>query len=350
MKRWFLGLSTLVMGAFSAYGKTDGAYEIFGRATSFEDLKKEDKAGFYELEKKTYDRVESLAHQAYLDAFFKREGEKKKLSPDAYREAYLAGQVKITPQEVAQTLEQYKNEAELAKRPKEEQEKLIRRYLEDKAKGDVMESLILDGIKSKNLLVTYPKPAEPIFTVALSKDDIPRYSYDGADGQSAGCEGDSCPVTIVEFSEYQCPFCARVMPQVKQVLTEYKGKVRWIVKDFPLSFHDRAKPAAIAAKCAGFQGKFWKMYTELFSNQRELSDSDLEKHAKTIGLDMTKYAACVKDPAPALALIEKNFQQGTQVGVTGTPAFFINGRRFSGAIPYSEFKKTIDEELAKKKS
>ena len=134
-------------------------------------------------------------------------------------------------------------------------------------------------------------------------------------------------------------------------MAEYKGQVRWIVRDFPLSFHDRARPAAVAAKCAHKQGKYWDMYFKLFENQRSLSDKDFEKYAKDIKVDFKKWRACVKNPSSVMALIDANFQSGQKVGVTGTPAFFINGKRLSGAQPYEKFKEVFEEELkAKRKS
>jgi protein-disulfide isomerase len=131
-------------------------------------------------------------------------------------------------------------------------------------------------------------------------------------------------------------------------MTEYSGKVRWIVRDFPLSFHDRARPAAIAAKCAQNQGKYWEMYAALFDNQRDLSDKAFEDSAKKIKLDMDKWKQCVSSPAAVTALIDENFESGQKFGVTGTPAFFINGRRLSGALPYEKFKEIFDDELAKR--
>ena len=132
---------------------------------------------------------------------------------------------------------------------------------------------------------------------------------------------------------------------VRQLLNDYKGKVRWVVRDFPLGFHKRARPAAVAARCAKDQGKYWEMYEELFKNQRSLEDEDLKKYAKNIGLQLDKFQKCFENPTEQLKIIEKNFKSGEELGVTGTPAFFINGRRIAGALPYEEFKRIFDEEL-----
>ena len=152
---------------------------------------------------------------------------------------------------------------------------------------------------------------------------------------------------MVEYSEFQCPFCSRVIPDTKRLLQKYEGKIAYSVRDYPLSFHNRAKPAAIAAKCASNQGKYWEMYHKLFENQRALSDDDFKSYAASIGLKVDQFNKCVKNPGEAAKTIEENFQSGAALGVTGTPAFFINGRRLTGARSYAEFESIIEEELKK---
>jgi protein-disulfide isomerase len=153
-------------------------------------------------------------------------------------------------------------------------------------------------------------------------------------------------VTLVVFSDYQCPFCGRVEPTLAQVMDAYKGTVRMVWKDYPLPFHAHALQAAQAARAAGAQGKFWEMHDRLFANQQSLDPAGLEKHAEALGLDMTRFRAALdgqKERAGALA----DQQQGATAGVTGTPAFFINGIRLAGALPFESFKAIIDAQLAK---
>mgnify|MGYP003683691671 FL=1 len=180
----------------------------------------------------------------------------------------------------------------------------------------------------------------------MKASDPVKYGPKPTDIKPAGCK-DDCKITVIEYSEFQCPFCEKILPTVRQLMSEYKGKVRWIVRDFPLGFHKRARPAAAAAHCAKDQDKYWQMYEELFKNQRKLEDSDLTKYAKNIGLNMKKYDKCISSGVK-MSDIEENYRSGEQLGVTGTPAFFVNGRRLSGALPYGEFKKIFKEELAKK--
>jgi protein-disulfide isomerase len=152
------------------------------------------------------------------------------------------------------------------------------------------------------------------------------------------------PVTIIEFSDFQCPYCKRAEPIINEVREKYGDKVKLVYMDFPLSFHEHAMGAATAARCAADQGKFWEYHDQLFENQSKLDPNDLKATAKKVGLDETKFDQClasdkVKDE------INADVEQGHNLGVDGTPAFFINGRPLSGAQPATAFSQVIDEEL-----
>jgi protein-disulfide isomerase len=154
-------------------------------------------------------------------------------------------------------------------------------------------------------------------------------------------------VTIVEFSEFECPFCARVNPTVAQALKEYDGKLRVVWRNNPLPFHKNATPAAIAAMEAHAQGgndKFWKMHDLLFQNQKALGREDLEKYAQQVGLDMTAFRQAL-DTNKHEAAIKQDQEVAAKLGARGTPAFFINGRKLMGAQPYEQFKELIDDEV-----
>jgi protein-disulfide isomerase len=164
-----------------------------------------------------------------------------------------------------------------------------------------------------------------------------------AEGQLKG--EPNAPVTIVEFSDFECPFCSRAEESVKQVMEAYKGKVRLYFRDFPLPFHSKAQKAAEAALCAAEQGKFWEMHGALFANQQALDVPALKDQAKKLTLDEKKFGECL-DSGRMASKIEASKKAGEAVGVTGTPAFFINGRMISGAQPFEKFKELIDNELA----
>ena len=153
-------------------------------------------------------------------------------------------------------------------------------------------------------------------------------------------------VTLVEFSDYQCPFCTRAHGTVQQLQKDYGSKLRVVMKQNPLSFHPRARPAALAALAAGNQGKYWQYHDELFANQKALDDADLEKYAKEVGLDVARWKRDLADPKLA-EVINRDQALAQKLGASGTPAFFINGRFLSGAQPIDNFKAIINEELAK---
>ncbi len=151
-------------------------------------------------------------------------------------------------------------------------------------------------------------------------------------------------ITIVEFSEFQCPFCTRVSPTLEQVVETYGDDVRIVFKHNPLSFHDRAEPAARAAIAAQNQGKFWEMHDLLFANQRDLTDENFTAWAEQLGLNLERFAADMADPAVA-ARVREEQALAQRLSAGGTPHFFINGYRLRGAQPFERFQAVIDERL-----
>ena len=155
------------------------------------------------------------------------------------------------------------------------------------------------------------------------------------------------PVTIIAFSDFQCPFCSRVVPTLAQLEKEYGDKVRVAFKHNPLPFHSDAPLASKAALAAGEQGKFWQMHDKLFENQRALKRENLLQYAKDLGLDASKFEKDLDNPKFD-DVIKKDLAEGQANGANGTPTFFINGRQLVGAQPVDAFKRMIDEELKKK--
>jgi protein-disulfide isomerase len=154
------------------------------------------------------------------------------------------------------------------------------------------------------------------------------------------------PIVMVEFSDYQCPFCQRANPTVNQVLQAYGDKIRFVYRHYPLPNHPDARPAAEAAACALEQNKFWPYHDQLFANASRLSGKDLKDHAGAAGLDPAQFATCV-DGRHSKGRVDEDVAEADAAGVTGTPAFFINGRALEGAQPFDVFKRLIDEELKK---
>lgn len=193
------------------------------------------------------------------------------------------------------------------------------------------------------ILVDELRKAGPAVKVSL---DPPRYVVATADHDPSRGPADA-PITIVEFSEYQCPFCGRVTPTLKALEQKYAGKVRLVFKDFPLANHLQAPKAAEAAHCAGDQGKYWELHDRLFSNQQQLQLADLKKYAGAVGLDQAKFDQCL-DSGKHAANVQADVDLGSQMGVQSTPTLYINGRIVTGAQPAAVFEAIIDDELARK--
>ena len=174
----------------------------------------------------------------------------------------------------------------------------------------------------------------------------PRLDVDADDDPTKGPA--KAPITIVEFSDYQCPYCGRAEATVMEVLKKYGDKVRLVYRDYPLSFHQNANVAAQASDCAKEQGKFWEMHDAMFANQSKLTQPDLVETAGSLKLDKDKFKTCL-DAGKYKDEVQKDFDAGMKYGVTGTPTFFINGIPIVGARDVNSFTEIIDSELDRKK-
>ena len=203
----------------------------------------------------------------------------------------------------------------------------------------ILIGLITLGALVVVLAVVWPqlRPVGEIVTVTPA-------SLPNADGLSLG--DPNAAVTIDVFEDFQCPFCKQVQPTVHELLSRYRGKVKLVHKDLPLdSIHPQARQAAEAARCAYEQGKFWEYHDKLYANSPKASADDLKSYAKEVGLNTDSFDRCFTS-RKYKALVQEDLNQGAQLGLNGTPTFFINGREISGNQSLSDFEAIIDEELA----
>jgi protein-disulfide isomerase len=222
------------------------------------------------------------------------------------------------------------NQSRLQGAPLEQVKQPIRAYLiQERMQG--IRAVYVDSLKAKTSVTVMLEP--------------PRQTVSSANSPSKGSA--SAPIELIEFSDFQCPFCLRADPTVQQVLSTYGDKIRFVYRHYPLPNHPFARPAAEAAACAGEQGKFWPYHDRLFASPTKLSSADLKQHAADLGLNTAQFNSCV-DTRKLKGLVDTDLKDGEAAGVNGTPAFYINGRMLSGAQPYEAFKKIIDEELARK--
>jgi protein-disulfide isomerase len=166
-----------------------------------------------------------------------------------------------------------------------------------------------------------------------------------ATGPARGPE--KAPVTIVEFADFQCPYCAKILPALEQVRSQYGDKVRLVYRQFPLTIHDNAERAAQASLCADEQGKFWELHDGMFANQRALDAEQLKATAAGLGLDAQAFNECL-DSGRYADEVAADTAAGVAAGVSGTPALFVNGRFISGAVPLDEITSVVDDELRRR--
>jgi protein-disulfide isomerase len=176
--------------------------------------------------------------------------------------------------------------------------------------------------------------------------DPPRQKIARADSPTK--EPVDAPIELIEFSDFQCPFCLRAHPIVNRVLSTYGDRIHFVYRNFPLPNHPNARPAAEAAQCAAEQGKFWEYHDRLFGDPSKLSEADLKHTAAELGLDSSRFDACV-DSRKYQAKVDADIRAGSDAGVSGTPSFFINGRMLTGAQPFEAFKDVIDDELQRRR-
>jgi protein-disulfide isomerase len=315
-----------------AAGKNAPVARIGGVVVTADELDKSIRAELAELDQKTYE----LRKQA-LDALIdKRLIDQKAAAAGKESKDFMRGEI-------------------LPKVPEPKEEEA--RALYEGAKAAKQTEAPYDQVKAQIFNILKQKKAEEVFrqyieqlraeakVEVLLPPYLPAKVEVAATGPSKGPEG--APITIVEFSDFQCPFCARAEPTVKDLLDleKYKGKIRLVFRDYPLDFHKLAPKAAEAAHCAGDQGKYWEMHGKLFAATPKLEVTDLKAYARDLKLEGDRFDKCL-DSGDKAKVVQEHFQAGKDAGVNGTPAFFINGRLISGAQPLEAFKTIIDAELA----
>jgi len=178
------------------------------------------------------------------------------------------------------------------------------------------------------------------WAASAGAQDAPRFTVDPAMTRGPA----AAPVTIVEWSDYECPFCKRAQEILHRLQGEFPDTVRFVFKDFPLRSHPNAMPAALAARCAGAQGRYWEYHDLLFVGQPDLSRDDLIGYARRLGLDASAFTECL-DSARFRDAVLADQREGREAGVRATPTFFINRRKVEGALPLDEFRDAIKQAL-----
>jgi protein-disulfide isomerase len=336
MRRWTTAGSVFLAGILTvaapwSAGAQDGTLATVGdKNITRAEIEARIKPKLLEIETARYEALREGLDEAIAEELFKREAAARKISVPQLQKDEIEAKVAAPSDAAIQKLYD-DNKEELQGQTLEQVKPQIVEYLKaEQAQG--RQAAFIQELKAK--YKTTVKLKAPTIEVATA-------------GRPERGGGAKAAVTIVEFSDYECPFCKRGEDAVQKVVDTYGDKVRVVFRDYPLEFHPRARPAAEAAACANAQGKFWEYNKKLFANQTALSDDNFKTYAKDIGLDTAKFDECYAKK-PHSAAIDKDMADGAAAGVNGTPAFFINGRSLSGAQPFERFKEIIDEELAAK--
>ncbi len=255
------------------------------------------------------------------------------LSVESLIEKEISAKIKpVTDSDVEEFYETNKNRLPVEPDKVRQQ---IRDYLQNQ-RVETERAVFLKSLSAKAKIKTF-LTQPPVFRAAVAVNGAP----------SRGDE--KAKVTIVKFEDFQCPFCKTVQPTFIELLKKYDGKLRVVHKDLPLEqIHPQARPAAEASRCAADQGKFWEYHDRLYMDSPKLGADEYLQAAKEVGLNVTSFEQCVASGKFKNA-VTQDLNEGAKLGLTGTPAFFINGREISGAQPLDAFSTIIDEELTQSK-
>jgi protein-disulfide isomerase len=307
-----------------------------GQKITFGELNERLKDPLANLEKQKYQTRKQGLDGFVVEKLVKAEADKRKVTEEELVKAEVDEKIPQPPEEEIKKLYDEAKERLPPGTTYEQVKPQIVDFLSGSKKQERAREYFGELKKNANVQITLPEPPRP----PVERKEV------AATGPAKG--PDSAPVTIVEFSDFQCPFCSRAIKTVDEVMKAYPDKVKLVFRQFPLEFHKEAPKAAEAALCAADQNKFWEFHDTLFANQSALQPDKLKEHAKTVGLDTAKFNKCL-DSGEKAAAVKTDQEAGQKVGVNGTPAFFINGILLSGAQPFDEFKSVIDAELQAKK-
>jgi protein-disulfide isomerase len=288
-----------------------------------------------DMEQRTYDLRKSALDQLINQKLVEAKAKAANKPVDDFLRAELAPKVSEPSDEESRALYERAKAAGQVKEPFDQVKAQIAQFLR-RQKSEAVLAQYLEQLRADSKVEVLLAPYLP------AKVEV------AATGPSKG--PDAAPVTIIEFSDFQCPYCAKAEATVKDLLEleKYKGKIRLVYRDYPLPSHNLAPKAGEAAHCAGDQGKYWEFHDRLFAATPKLEVTDLKAYARDLKLDEGRFSKCL-DSGEKAKVVADHFKAGNDAGVRGTPAFFINGRLISGAQKLEAFTALVDAELAGKK-
>src|SRR5438093_6348695 len=305
--------------------------EVNGETITAEEIEQALGAQLRRLEQQIYDLKRQKLEAVIGERLLAREAAKQSLSVQALLDAEVAAKAGTGTDEEVESFYQA-NKARLKGDEAETRERIRAHFQSQKLVA--RRQVYLQSLRSQATVVIHLQ-APPVFKAEVGVEGAPFLGPVAA------------PVTIVEFSDFQCPFCKQVVPTLTQVRSRYGEKVKLVYRDFPIDgLHPQARNAAEAARCAHDQGKFWEYHDALFANAPKASPEQLRAYAQQVGLELPSFERCLASGTHA-ATVQKSVDEAIRLGVTGTPAFFINGELLSGAQPLEALTRAIERELAR---
>lgn len=310
-------------------GLPDPVATIGGETISLAELEKEAAPQIIQARMKLFDARNNALQSMIDDRLVDAEAKKRGVTRDDLLKAEI--DAKITPPTDADIAKFYEeNKGRMRGAPLEEMKPKIIDFMTNNAKKEKHAAYIGELRKAAGVQVHLAPP---------------RFEVGPGVGARKGSE--TAPVQIIEFSDFQCPYCTKASKTVDEIVANYGDNVSVVYRHFPLPIHKQAARGAEASECAKDQGRFWEYHDILFANQRAMSDDDLANYAGQAGLDVDKFKACLTSGEKA-KIVEQDIADGKAVGMSGTPGFYINGRMISGARDIAVFTEIIDAELAAK--
>lgn len=337
-QRIFLILAFLLLVSQTPAEKSEEPYvEVDGIRYTETDLAESPE--FASLKQTYREQLTEMLKDLGREKLFEREAQAQGVSVESYKEKLRSGAPEPQEPEIRGAYDRLREDGRLDESQSfEVMRDSVANYLRARRISEIMDA------ERRRLEKKYGFKAHSGPVVRWQVD------VDGEPVRGGAKQAESTPVTIVEFADFECPFCRRVQDTTARLRAKYGKRLRWVVKDFPLAFHQNAVPAHVAANCVFLQSNssYWKFFDGLYADSQPedyLAPANLRNLAAASGVDLKKFDACVKDSDTVEAEIEEDIAQGQAVGVNGTPSFFINGRLIAGAQDYEAFESVIEEEL-----
>ena len=317
-------LPSVVSGADVRPGSDPPVVEVNGVTLTLSDLERKSPAALFQARTAYYEAERRTLEEFLNDYLLAQQALKEKVS-------------------VAQLLERHVNSS-IAPNPSDEALRVYYEGVETTAPYEEVRDKIIDVVRAKRIAKAKAAYIQSLRSQAMVTYRLapPRAPISLNDAPARGPA--NAPVTLLEYADYECPYCQQVQPVLEKLAEEYKGKLAFAYKDFPLPMHPNAQKAAEASRCAQLQGKYWE-YHDLLVTTKQLDLAALKSHARTLKLDANAFDKCL-DTGDTAETVKRHASEAQALGVSGTPTFFVNGRSVSGDATYEKLRGIIAEELS----